>query len=185
MAQLKGHLSQEALPDLSRTHLLSLLGSLRTGGYNSPISFVTGCFDHRVLCITHQCFSLKIRAFEGRDPISFCLFVLFDSMLITQQSSWHIVAQYGLKEYRDGEKGIKPTNIMHKGNLPWRSLSLMKWDSMVIKTWALKSGWQTLPVLTNTESSIWVPWLLGKASLTSFGQCSVNRSDMSLPDQSI
>lgn len=60
-------------------------------------------------------------------------------MLITQQTPWHIAAQYVLKEYRDGEKGIKHTNIMHKGDLPWRSPSLMKWDSMVIKTWALKS----------------------------------------------
>lgn len=75
MAQLKGHLSQEALPDLSCAHLLYLLGSLRIGGYISLISFVTDCFDHRVLCITQQYFPLKIRAFEGRDPISFCLFV--------------------------------------------------------------------------------------------------------------
>ena len=55
-------------------------------------------------------------------------------MLITQQSPWHIVAQFVLKEYRDGEKGTQRTNIMHKRNLPW-----MKWDCMVIKTWALKS----------------------------------------------
>lgn len=89
-----------------------------------------------------------------------------------------------------GRRGGKPAAPCTQGTRRGGGHTSRTWcftrrDSMVTQSMGSSEfacGW-TLPIPANVES-LQDPWLLDKANPTHLGQCAINRSDMSLPDQS-
>lgn len=91
----------------------------------------------------------------------------------------------------DGEKGRKASSPVHAGHCGGGGAHLedvvfhevgQHGDSKHRLSSEFACGW-TSPIPANIES-LQDPWLLDKANPTRLGQCAINRSDMSLPDQS-